>query len=830
MIGEVYISSLTANSPAALDGRLKIGDQILEINDMEIKNIDEAQTIIDSKDINTFELLIGRPNPVHDHDKCRQLSLYRRLSLYESLETEPNIQSDSECISQLHQQHHVSIVDCSQEFYMLSLKNGNSNNSSNAHQVNSTKESINSSRENGSASKDERDSGMDKTDGDSSEGKTNDTYSNDHHPDERPINSKHHHGEVNNFGNSKTGASSIKQNSAEEDILEQKRRLLQEEMTNIQLQCESLSQQFQDELDKSEANKINGESSTQQKLPQPQEEAIYDEPIFVRDDPRVTTFSSKNKPKIPQKPSFSSSSSSSSKDYLPEIQQQDKKESIKRWIRSGLPTTPPSTTANKTSSQAQSFSPQVTCTDHHPNQVGVGKDFIKIQIPQPSIVSIPNNNNGFRGNSGLVSSFISPPKKLTILEDKSNGRRKDVAVATEERLTQIESDSVSLTSCESCRLCSNPSILLDQRRPDRMIPVNPENRHSVHQVHPCDMPVNHIVEPDITYRGRTCAMGKSDINHYHQSSSQCANTVVSPSASIVADPLSSYPTTTTMYTTEDNLEHTIRIQQQLFRQALLAQQKAKPWKQRTDHMSTDIRSNHPPASDHLITSSSSTSSPSSQHNNNNTNTDGQLGNGPPMTSVRREILTHQLKYQQLQSPEHCSNDSISGWKIKRRPDGSHYITRKVSRSRILRDRAERINQERSGMTTDDDAMSELKIGRYWTRDERKKHLEKAKDRKRKELLHRANKMSALREQSEERDHSQKVIKGFSSQDSGSINNQHSSGSSGSMARSRSKHNGCSTDAHCPVSSNGKTVHQAIIPNSQTASKSRSSGVLSVTTV
>ncbi|XP_074598824.1 uncharacterized protein LOC141853396 [Brevipalpus obovatus] len=860
MIGEVYINSLNANSPAALDGRIKIGDQILEINDMEIKNIGEAQAIFDRKDINTFELLIGRPNPAHDHDKCRQISLYRRLSLYESLETEPNLHTDSDYLSQLQQQHHVSIVDCSQEFYMLSLKNANSvpNSSNSHHQVNCIQESISYPCENGGAtSKDERDSGMGKTDGDSSEGKANDdTYSIDHHHCHQLSSNGENHREAkacsNNF-KPETGPSSIKQSSGEEDILEQKRKLLQEEMTNIQLQCESLSQQFQDELNKSEVNKINGKHclTQQQHLSQHgEEEAIYDEPIFVRNDSKVTTFSSKNKPKIPQKPSFSSSSSSSSKDYLPEIQQQDKKESIKRWIRSGLPTTPPSAAANVATSQAQSLSPQanndwkeqVTCTDHLPNQVGVGKDFITIQIPQPSIISIPNNNNnGFRGNnSGLVTSFISPPKKATIMtEDKSsssNNKRKDVAVATEERLTQIESDCVSLTSCESCRLCSNPHVL-DHRRPDcRVNPVNPEDRHSqlsVSQVAPCEMPVNHIVEPDINYRGKLSIV-KSEINHHQSSSFQCANTVaISPSASIVgAGPMSSYPTTTTMYTTEANLEHTIQIQQQLFRQALLAQQKAKPWKQRTDQMSMEIKSNHPSASDHLITSSSSTSSPSSQHNNNNMmmNADSQLRNGPPMSSVRREILTHQLKYQPLQSPGHCSNDSVSGWKIKRRPDGTQYITRKVSRSKILRDRGEKINQERSGMTTDDDAMSELKIGRYWTRDERKKHLEKARDRKRKELLHRANKKSALREQSEERDHSQKLIKGLSGQDSGSINNQHSSGSSGSMARSRSKHNGCTKDAHGQVSSNDKAAHQAMMPNGQTTCKSRSSGVLSVTTV
>lgn len=33
------------------------------------------------------------------------------------------------------------------------------------------------------------------------------------------------------------------------------------------------------------------------------------------------------------------------------------------------------------------------------------------------------------------------------------------------------------------------------------------------------------------------------------------------------------------------------------------------------------------------------------------------------------------------------------------------------------------------MSTDDDAASELKVGKFWTREERKRHLERAKERK-----------------------------------------------------------------------------------------------------
>lgn len=69
------------------------------------------------------------------------------------------------------------------------------------------------------------------------------------------------------------------------------------------------------------------------------------------------------------------------------------------------------------------------------------------------------------------------------------------------------------------------------------------------------------------------------------------------------------------------------------------------------------------------------------------------------------------------------------WKIKRRPDGSRYITKKPVRNRLLKEREEQLNKERTGVSTDDDAMSELKTGRFWTREERKKHWERAKQRK-----------------------------------------------------------------------------------------------------
>lgn len=75
------------------------------------------------------------------------------------------------------------------------------------------------------------------------------------------------------------------------------------------------------------------------------------------------------------------------------------------------------------------------------------------------------------------------------------------------------------------------------------------------------------------------------------------------------------------------------------------------------------------------------------------------------------------------------------WVVKRRADGSRYVTRRPVRNRILKERARKLTEERCGVTTDEDAVSDLKIGRYWSREERKRHLEKARNhRRQKELL------------------------------------------------------------------------------------------------
>lgn len=168
-----------------------------------------------------------------------------------------------------------------------------------------------------------------------------------------------------------------------------------------------------------------------------------------------------------------------------------------------------------------------------------------------------------------------------------------------------------------------------------------------------------------------------------------------------------------MYTNHANLEHTIEIQQKLFTQQM---------EQKTLHRSK--RQSGSPASK----KGGSVSEYQSPNNSHRTSSSKHAVQTPP--------------------------DSGSGqieWVVKRRPDGTRYITKRPVRSKMLKERAKKISEERCGMTTDDDAMSELKTGRYWTKEEKKRHLEKARDyKRRRELMARA-KMETVKEADEKKD-------------------------------------------------------------------------------
>ncbi|WAR25608.1 PZRN3-like protein [Mya arenaria] len=165
-----------------------------------------------------------------------------------------------------------------------------------------------------------------------------------------------------------------------------------------------------------------------------------------------------------------------------------------------------------------------------------------------------------------------------------------------------------------------------------------------------------------------------------------------------------------MYTNRANLEHTIQIQQKLFQQQL---------DQKTPHRRRQ------------------SSSPGAK-------------NGSSVSGYQSPNISQQTQKGNEQTPPD-SGQSQMEWVVKRRPDGTRYITRRQVKSKMLKERAKKISEERCGMTTDDDAMSELKTGRYWTKEERKRHLEKARDyKRRREMMARA-KMETVKEADEKKD-------------------------------------------------------------------------------
>uniref|UniRef100_A0A8C6SM58 PDZ domain containing RING finger 3b n=1 Tax=Neogobius melanostomus TaxID=47308 RepID=A0A8C6SM58_9GOBI len=91
------------------------------------------------------------------------------------------------------------------------------------------------------------------------------------------------------------------------------------------------------------------------------------------------------------------------------------------------------------------------------------------------------------------------------------------------------------------------------------------------------------------------------------------------------------------------------------------------------------------------------------------------------------------------------------WKVKIRSDGTRYITKRPVRDKLLRERALRIHEERSGMTTDDDAISELKMGRYWSKEERKQHAVRAKEQRQRREFMKQSRADCLKEMSASED-------------------------------------------------------------------------------
>ncbi|KAH0628800.1 hypothetical protein JD844_010343, partial [Phrynosoma platyrhinos] len=126
------------------------------------------------------------------------------------------------------------------------------------------------------------------------------------------------------------------------------------------------------------------------------------------------------------------------------------------------------------------------------------------------------------------------------------------------------------------------------------------------------------------------------------------------------------------------------------------------------------------------------------------------GEGSPYLSRRqREEPPAPISPMSLAS---ICKDSLGGkaeprmeWKVKVRSDGTRYVAKRPVRDRLLKARAMKIREERSGMTTDDDAVSEMKMGRYWSKEERKQHLIRAREQRKRREFMMQSRLDCLRE-------------------------------------------------------------------------------------
>lgn len=166
------------------------------------------------------------------------------------------------------------------------------------------------------------------------------------------------------------------------------------------------------------------------------------------------------------------------------------------------------------------------------------------------------------------------------------------------------------------------------------------------------------------------------------------------------------PATRTMYTNAENLQQTIWLQQQLFQQQLLQKQQAQMAGKRNVQLMSTIEED-------AVQTGSFGKLLLSQHSQ------GRYSRKPNEVFTSEQLQNHERKYL----------ESNTEWRMKKRADGTRYITRRPTRDRLLRDRAHQISEERAGTTTDDDTLSELKLGRYWSKEERRQHVEKARERR-----------------------------------------------------------------------------------------------------
>lgn len=84
-----------------------------------------------------------------------------------------------------------------------------------------------------------------------------------------------------------------------------------------------------------------------------------------------------------------------------------------------------------------------------------------------------------------------------------------------------------------------------------------------------------------------------------------------------------------------------------------------------------------------------------------------------------------------------SPNPSSGLQPKLNPSCKPSITSRITRNQLLRDRASQLADERSGMSTDEETNTEMLMGRYWSRTERREHFLLAREQRQQQLHARA---------------------------------------------------------------------------------------------
>ncbi|KYO21644.1 hypothetical protein Y1Q_0003386 [Alligator mississippiensis] len=123
-----------------------------------------------------------------------------------------------------------------------------------------------------------------------------------------------------------------------------------------------------------------------------------------------------------------------------------------------------------------------------------------------------------------------------------------------------------------------------------------------------------------------------------------------------------------------------------------------------------------------------------------------------MNLVQEKVAVECLSDQPRSSapPGQCSkgtesNPGDAGCTRRVPNERSKPLLKKQHKSQLLKDRALRITEERSGMTTDDDALSELKTGKYWNKAQRRQHLLLSKEQKQRKEFMMQSRMGQLTE-------------------------------------------------------------------------------------